>query len=81
MFLAVRRHFLFESSDVLPQTFHNVMKLVVRLICDVHDGVKCAFQLALCRVQSVHTLMDRRQVRMAIHAVRQRFSQGFGFRN
>ena len=51
---AVRRHFLFEGSDVLAQTFYDVMKLTVRLISDVHDGVKCAFQLALCRMQSVH---------------------------
>ena len=50
LFVAVRRHFLFEGSEILAQTFYDVMKLIMCLINDVHDGVKGAFQLALCRV-------------------------------
>ena len=36
IFEAVGRHFLFEGSDVLAQTFQDVMKQIMRLISDVH---------------------------------------------
>ena len=36
IFEAVGRHSLFEGSEVLAQTFHEVMKQIMRLISDVH---------------------------------------------